>query len=89
MSDREVEQARKRVRWWTLWAKALGEKASHKKKDADIVATIRTILFLSYLTTNGFIIASVVKHWNDNSLQNFTPDHNSCVHYQYSDVRHR
>ena len=89
MPDREVGQAQKRVKWWSLWAKALGEKTSRKKKEADVVATIRTIILLSYLTTNGFIIAGVVRHWNDDSLQNFTRDHNSCVHYQYSDVRHR
>lgn len=90
--DREVEKVgrvKKRSRIWSLWAKALGEKASHKKKDADTVAIIRSLIFLSYLTTNAFIIAGVVKHWNDNDLQNFTQTHNSCVHRQYSDVRHR
>jgi hypothetical protein len=40
-----------------MWAKALGEKASHKKDEADIVAIVRTIIFLSYLTTNAFIVA--------------------------------
>ncbi len=69
MSDREVGQARKRVRWWSLWAKALGEKASHKKRDADTVALIRTIIFASYLVTNAFIIAGVVRHWDDQDLQ--------------------
>lgn len=82
MSDREVGQVRKRVRWWSLWAKALGEKASHKKKEADVVASIRTLIFLSYLTTNAFIIAGVIRHWNDveyskpPSLQYVTPPHN-------------
>ena len=89
MSDREMGQVRKRVRWWSLWAKALGEKASHKKKDADVVAAIRTFIFLSYLTTNAFIIAGVVRHWKQDSLQNVTQNHNSCVHQQNSDVRHR
>jgi hypothetical protein len=89
MSDRKVGQIRKRARVWSLWAKALGEKASHKKHEADFVALIRTLIFLSYLTTNGFIIAGVVRHWNDYDLQKFTPDHNRNVHYQNSDVCHR
>lgn len=48
-----------------LWAKALGEKASHNHKEADAVAHIRTLIFLSYLTTNIFIISGVIRHWND------------------------
>lgn len=52
-------------RLWKIWAKALGEKASHEKIEADSVAFIRTMIFLSYLTTNIFIIAGVVRHWND------------------------
>ena len=86
----EVGKARKRVRWWSLWAKALGEKASHRKRDADSVALLRTMLFLSYLTTNAFIIAGVVRHWDDGaSSQKFAKSHNTGVHCQYNDVRHR
>lgn len=48
-----------------LWAKALGEKASHNHKEADKVAVIRTLIFASYLITNGFIVAGVIRHWND------------------------
>lgn len=64
-----------------MWAKALGEKASHKKDEADVVAIVRTIIFLSYLTTNAFIIAGVVRHWNDieyaqPSLHSETSTHN-------------
>lgn len=50
---------------WALWAKALGAKASKNKKHADIVAIIRTIIFASYFITNGFIMAGVIRHWND------------------------
>lgn len=64
---------------WRIWAKALGEKASPEKEEADVIALIRSIIVLSYLTTNAFIIAGVVKHWNDNSLQNFTQTYNSRV----------
>ena len=52
---------------WRLWAKALGEKASDNDKEADVVAIIRTILFLFIMygaVTNTFIIAGIIKHWN-------------------------
>ena len=49
---------------WRLWAKALGEKAGTSDAEADRVAFIRTIIILSYIITNCFIIAGVVKHWN-------------------------
>jgi hypothetical protein len=50
---------------WRLWAKALGEKAHKKDLIADQVAIIRTIIFLTYLITNFFIVAGVIRHWND------------------------
>jgi hypothetical protein len=53
---------------WSIWAKALGNKASHNSKHSDHVALIRTIIFLTYLITNAFIIANAVRHWN-------TPNH--------------
>ena len=51
-------------RAWRLWAKSLGEKAGATKQEADRVAMIRTVIFLSYLITNAFIIAGVIRHWN-------------------------
>ena len=51
---------------WKLWCLALGEKASKKNNEADYVAIVRSIIFLSYLATNIFIISGVVRHWNDN-----------------------
>jgi hypothetical protein len=48
---------------WRLWAKALGEKSGKNDNEADKIAIIRTIIVLSYLTTNAFIIAGVIKHW--------------------------
>ncbi len=54
---------------WHLWALALGEKA-HKKDDvADRVAIVRTIIFATYLITNVFIVAGVIRHWNDEPAQ--------------------
>ena len=52
------------ARLWKLWALALGEKASHQSKDADLVAGIRTIVFMTYFITNLFIISGVVRHWD-------------------------
>ena len=49
---------------WSLWAKALGEKAGDTNGEADLIACIRTLIVLSYITTNCFIVAGVIKHWN-------------------------
>ena len=48
-----------------LWAKALGQKASDSDSEADMVAWIRTLILVTYLVTNCFIVAGVVRHWND------------------------
>lgn len=48
---------------WRLWAKALGEKNGKSNTEADRVAIIRTIIILSYILTNMFIIAGVIRHW--------------------------
>lgn len=54
---------------WHLWALALGEKA-HKKDDvADRVAIVRTIIFATYLITNCFIVAGVIRHWNEREIK--------------------
>lgn len=51
------------MRFWRIWAKALGEKAGASDTEADRVALIRTIIVLSYVITNCFIIAGVIRHW--------------------------
>jgi hypothetical protein len=48
---------------WRLWAKSLGEKAGDTNSEADRIAIIRTLIVLSYITTNCFIIAGVIRHW--------------------------
>lgn len=50
-------------RLWVIWAKALGTKASEDDKVADVVAIVRTIIFLFYAVTNIVIIAGVIRHW--------------------------
>lgn len=51
---------------WRVWAKSLGQKASKCDKESDKIALVRTIIFTTYLVTNIFIIAGVIRHWNDN-----------------------
>jgi hypothetical protein len=49
---------------WRLWAKALGEKAGDSDKEADLIACIRTTIVLISIVTNLFIVAGVIRHWN-------------------------
>ena len=53
---------------WRWWAKSLGQKASDCDKESDKVAIIRTLIFATYLITNAFIVAGVVRHWNDRDI---------------------
>jgi hypothetical protein len=48
---------------WRIWAKALGEKSGNSDNEADRIALIRTIIVISYIVTNCFIIAGVIRHW--------------------------
>ena len=68
---------------WRLWCKALGQKASDNDKESDVVAIIRTFIFITYLITNVAIVANAVRHWNDNEFSNqgFT------THPKYPDIR--
>ena len=50
-------------KYWRIWAKSLGEKASQNNEEADRVAIIRTIIVLTYIITNLVIIAGIVRHW--------------------------
>lgn len=61
---------------WRWWAKALGEKATKNDREADHIAHIRTFIFLTYLLTNLFIIAGVIRHWNDGP----------AIHYHYYEL---
>lgn len=69
---------------WHLWALALGEKAHKKDQVADKVAIIRSIIFGTYLATNCFIMAGVIRHWNDNQTINIEIYENP----NYSEVLH-
>lgn len=65
MSFSWKEEMKKPKTLWRWWAKAIGEKASKCDKESDKIAVIRTIIFATYLITNCFIVAGVIRHWND------------------------
>jgi len=46
---------------WRIIAKSLGEKAGKSDKEADQVAVVRLIMFLSILITNGFIVYNALR----------------------------
>jgi hypothetical protein len=50
---------------WRIIAKSLGEKSGKNNREADRIALIRLFMFLSILITNCFIVAGVIRHWND------------------------
>ena len=50
---------------WRIWAKALGQKDGKDDREADTIACIRTLIFITYLVTNVAIVANAVRHWND------------------------
>lgn len=59
------EMKHKRKTLWRLWSYSLGQKHGKNDKEADVVSTIRTVIFATYLITNCFIVAGVIRHWND------------------------
>jgi len=59
----------KRKSAWRIWAKALGAKEGKNDREADIIASIRTLIFVSYLVTNVAIVANAIRHWNDVDYQ--------------------
>ena len=49
-----------------MWKYALGAFDDRKTRKYDNpVAVIRTLILLTYLITNGFIISGVIRHWEN------------------------
>ena len=48
-------------KWWRLWAKSLGEKVG-SDAEADKIAIIRTIWWLTHLATCWFIILNAIQN---------------------------
>ena len=50
---------------WRIWKYALGSFSDEKTKEYDnYVLIIRSVIFVSYLITNCFIVAGVIRHWD-------------------------
>ena len=53
---------------WKIWKYAIGSFSDDKTEPYDnYVAGIRTIIFVSYMVTNAFIVSGVVRHWDSDS----------------------
>ena len=53
-------------RIWTIWKYSLGSFSDTKTETYDDwVAIIRTLIFVSYMVTNLFIVSGVLRHWHD------------------------
>ena len=51
---------------WNIWKYAIGSLSDDKTAPYDnYVAGIRTLIFVSYMVTNAFIVSGVLRHWND------------------------
>jgi hypothetical protein len=50
-------------KYWRLVALALGKKSGNSDKEADQIACIRLAIVLTYIITNCFIVAGVIRHW--------------------------
>ena len=54
------------IKIWEIWKYAIGSFSDDKTAPYDnYVAGIRTIIFVSYMVTNAFIVSGVIRHWND------------------------
>ena len=50
---------------WKVWKYALGSFSDTKTSRYDNpVCAVRSIIFITYLATNCFITAGVIRHWN-------------------------
>ena len=82
MLNPENQSMKKKKTVWRLLAKALGEKASKCDNEADKIALIRLLMFLSILITNCFIVANAIRHWNDETKIEVFVETSSSPNYQ-------
>jgi len=69
---------------WQVWKYALGSFSDDKTAPFDnYVAIIRTVIFVSYMVTNAFIISGVIRHWNDIPTERLPLQHQS-IKKEYS-----
>lgn len=49
-----------------IWKYSLGSFSDQRTKPYDnYIAIVRTIILVSYLVTNCFIVAGVIRHWDN------------------------
>jgi len=58
---------------WRVWKYALGSFEDNKTAKYDnAVCIIRSIILFTYLATNTFIVAGVIRHWEKDSPESGT-----------------
>ena len=63
---------------WNIWKYALGSFSDEKTKEYDnYVVIVRSIIFVSYLVTNCFIISGVIRHWYNVPTERLPIQHQS------------
>ena len=63
---------------WKVWKYALGSFSDEKTEPYDnYVILVRSIIFVSYLVTNCFIISGVIRHWNNVPTERLPIQHQS------------
>ena len=63
---------------WRIWKYALGSFSDEKTEPYDgYVVLVRSIIFVSYLVTNCFIISGVIRHWNNVPTERLPLQHQS------------
>ena len=63
---------------WEIWKYALGSFSDDRTKEYDnYVVVVRSIIFVSYLITNCFIISGVIRHWNNVPTERLPIQHQS------------
>jgi hypothetical protein len=60
----------KQKSFWRLIAKSLGEKSGKDNQEADKIAFIRFVMFLSILITNCFIVPSDIPKTEEKRILN-------------------
>ena len=62
----------------TIWKYALGSFSDDRTKEYDnYVVVVRSVIFISYLVTNCFIISGVIRHWNNVPTERLPIQHQS------------
>ena len=63
---------------WRIWKYALGSFSDEKTEPYDnYIVLVRSIIFVSYLVTNCFIISGVIRHWNNVPTERLPIQHQS------------